>query len=153
MKITGGKNICFITVLLLILLTMPFLASAEEPFMVKDLSLDQNFSYGVEETEFANVNGVLFFAANSVAHGGELWKYEGGSASLVKDIRPGSDWGHPSELTNVNGTLYFVATDGINGKELWKSDGTEAGTVMVKDINLGSGDSYIIQITDVNGTL
>ena len=65
MKITGGKNICFITVLLIIILTMPFLASAEEPFMVKDLSLDQNFSYGVEETEFANVNGVLFFKANS----------------------------------------------------------------------------------------
>jgi len=27
------------------------------------------------------------------------------------------------------------ARDDINGIELWKSDGTDAGTVMVKDIN------------------
>ena len=43
----------------------------------------------------------------------------------------------PTYLTNVNGTLFFTADDGTNGTELWKSDGTEAGTVMVKDIDRG----------------
>jgi hypothetical protein len=47
----------------------------------------------------------------------------------------------------------FTAYDGsINGEELWKSDGTEAGTVMVKDINPGAS-SVPDQLTDVNGTL
>ena len=32
-------------------------------------------------------------------------------------------------------TLFFTANDGIHGPELWKSDGTEAGTVLVKNIN------------------
>ena len=38
----------------------------------------------------------------------------------------------------VGDTLFFAANDGVHGTELWKSDGTEAGTVLVKDINPGS---------------
>ena len=41
----------------------------------------------------------------------------------------------------MNGTLFFAANDGMHGVELWKSDGTAAGTVLVKDINPGSGGS------------
>ena len=43
-------------------------------------------------------------------------------------------------LTAVGNTLYFRANDGINGDELWMSDGTSIGTVMVKDIYLGSSN-------------
>ncbi len=50
---------------------------------------------------------------------------------------------------SVNGILYFSANDGINGEELWRSDGTEAGTVMIKDINSGSGSSYPTEITEM----
>ena len=62
----------------------------------------------------------------------------------------------PDDLTNVNGTLFFAANDGVHGMELWKSDGTAAGTVLVKDINPGSGCALAASrpaLTNVDGTL
>ena len=58
-----------------------------------------------------------------------------------------------SGLTVFNGALYFKADDGSTGSELWKTDGTAAGTVMVKDINSGAGDSYPSYLTVFNGAL
>ncbi|MFN5330932.1 MAG: ELWxxDGT repeat protein, partial [Planctomycetota bacterium] len=56
-------------------------------------------------------------------------------------------------MTNLNGILYFSASDATNGRELWKSDGTNAGTVLVKDINIGSGDSYPVLRSNLDGIL
>lgn len=105
--------------------------------------------------EFAEVNGVLYFAAADATSGMELWKSAGTAASTVRvrDILPGSGNSAPNSLANVNGTLFFSANDGVNGYELWKSDGTPAGTVLVKDIRSGSSDSNPGQLTNVNGTL
>jgi ELWxxDGT repeat protein len=85
----------------------------------------------------------LFFAANDVAHGKELWKSDGTVAGtmMVSDINLGSTTSVPASLTNVNGKLYFSADDGQHGSELWQSDGTAIGTVMVADINPGSAGS------------
>jgi ELWxxDGT repeat protein len=59
-------------------------------------------------------------------------------------------------LTNVNGTLFFSAGNTSLGsnpiRELWKSDGTEAGTLMVKDLN-GANPGDPDWLTNVNGTL
>jgi ELWxxDGT repeat protein len=115
-------------------------------------------------SNLTNVNGELFFAGDDSTYGRELWKSAGTAAgtTLVKDIYPGGYFGgygyypnnsNPSNLTNVNGTLYFSANDGTHGTELWKSDGTSAGTIMVADINPGSGGSYPNDLTNVNGTL
>ena len=67
---------------------------------------------------------------------------------MVKDINTGTSNNGGSmsamylEQDAVMGNeMYFFATDSTNGYELWKSDGTESGTVMVKDINNGSGSS------------
>jgi ELWxxDGT repeat protein len=89
------------------------------------------------------VNGLLFFVADDLTNGAELWKSDGTPAGtvLVKDIVPGSVGSNPRLLTNVHGTLFFSADDGVHGPELWKSDGTGAGTVLVKDIEPGMSGS------------
>ncbi|MEM6403577.1 MAG: ELWxxDGT repeat protein, partial [Cyanobacteria bacterium P01_D01_bin.116] len=116
---------------------------------------------------FADVNGTLFFSAEDGTNGRELWKSDGTEAGtvLIKDINPGSDSSisrtpftapmsnSGSKFADVNGTFYFVADDGTNGNELWKSDGTNSGTVLVKDISLGSEGSNLDNLTNVNSTL
>jgi uncharacterized repeat protein (TIGR01451 family) len=76
---------------------------------------------------------------------------------LVKDILTGPDGQNLDELVNVNGTVFFAASDGASGnahgEELWKSDGTPTGTVMVKDIYMGTSGSNLSRLTNVNGTL
>jgi ELWxxDGT repeat protein len=52
----------------------------------------------------------------------------------------------------LGSTLYFQADDGTNGYELWKSNGTEAGTVLVKNIN-PVADSYANSFTVLGSTL
>ena len=110
-------------------------------------------------TSFTNVNGTLFFTANTNTTGFELWKSDGTDAGtvMVKEIFPGnsSQFGYSSflnNLTNVNGTLFFSAADSLNNNELWKSDGTAAGTLKVKEINSTNGSSPN-GLTNINGTL
>jgi ELWxxDGT repeat protein len=80
---------------------------------------------------------------------------------MVKEINPGSGSADPGGFAKLNGKLFFRADNGTDGYELWESDGTEAGTVMVKDINPervddinpGQGHSYPSHLINVNGTL
>ncbi|WP_310557364.1 ELWxxDGT repeat protein [Flavobacterium sp.] len=137
---------------------------SQQPYMVKDINLGTNTSFSYDPS-FTKINSTLFFAANDGVNGFELWKSDGTNAStvMVKDIYPGYQFASvpnnsdPFNLTNVNGTLFFTANNGINGSELWKSDGTEAGTVMVKDINIypnfSDGNSDAAMFTAVNGVL
>ena len=56
-------------------------------------------------------------------------------------------------VTEFESTIFFVASDGTNGRELWKTDGTEVGTVLVKDIFLGSASSAPSGFTEFDGNL
>lgn len=93
-----------------------------------------------------NFDGTIYFAASDGQHGFELWKSDGTESGtvMVKDIKTGNNFksGLPSGIQSsliAGGFLYFPGDGGTTGRELWKSDGTEAGTVLVKDINPGSG--------------
>ena len=85
---------------------------------------------------FTNVNGTLFFSADTGTNGRELWKSDGtaGGTTLVKDTQAGINGSNPQDLTNVNGTLFFSTNDGTSVSGLWKSNGTDLGTELVKDI-------------------
>lgn len=77
--------------------------------------------------------------------------------TLVKDIMPGSDsgaspWFFDTPLA-IGDNLYFAARNAAQGRELWKTDGTEAGTVLVKDICAGGGDSDPRYLVNFGGCL
>ncbi|MBL0869287.1 MAG: hypothetical protein IBJ18_01785 [Phycisphaerales bacterium] len=101
------------------------------------------------------VGETLYFSANDLARGFELYKFQNGSAVLLKDINAvGGGSSYPKEITPLsNGKVLFSAFDGVNGIELWASDGSTAGSVLVKDINTGNGDSYPTNLTNLNGKL
>lgn len=58
-----------------------------------------------------------------------------------------------TNLTAIGTTLFFSANDGTRGLELWKSDSTEAGTILVQDINPGAFSSNPRYLTAVGNTL
>jgi ELWxxDGT repeat protein len=142
--------------------------------MVKNISPGLNGSSN--PSDLTVVGNTLFFAADDgpttgfpAGHGNELWKTDGteNGTVLVRDIDPNTAPlfadSNPVDLTAVGNELFFAADDGVHGEELWKSDGTQAGTVLVKDINPGpgpfdevSGDGDAIDtlsLTNVSGTL
>jgi ELWxxDGT repeat protein len=138
--------------------------TAEGTLLVKDIYPGIEGSGTFYGPRFlTNLNGMLFFVArdNNVPSIQRLWRSDGTRAGTraVGDVSPYSTIINPDDyatkqLLNVNGTLFFSgATINGLGAELWKSDGTEAGTVLVKDINPGSDHSFPRHLTSVGGRL
>ncbi len=90
---------------------------------------------------FRTVNDTLFFSGYDDENRRELWKTDGFTAEIVKDINTNYNpnlldttvgYSRPESLIGLNDTLYFTAEDKDGGdRELWQSDGTEAGTQKV----------------------
>ncbi|MCC6673445.1 MAG: hypothetical protein IT458_20475 [Planctomycetes bacterium] len=92
----------------------------------------------------AVLGGKLYFAGGDAATGIELAVSDGTAAgtSVVKDLYPGTSSSTPAGLTVFQGALLFNALDGTattgTGRELYRSDGTAAGTVLLRDIFVGT---------------
>ncbi len=98
---------------------------------------------GSRPGDFILFNGDIYFSAVTAANGRELWKTDGtsGGTAMVLDIVPGTDSSNNRDaywLTATASYMLFAARTPSIGVELWKSDGTSAGTVLLKDINMGS---------------
>ncbi len=121
-----------------------FSASAQTPHLVTDLNTAAVVPFSSSPSNFLGSGDTVYFYAASGNEGRELWKYSGGTTSLVLDISPGFSSSQTSfggdVLTDIGGgVVLFRATTGATGSELWRTDGTEAGTMMVKDIRPGLG--------------
>jgi len=98
-----------------------------------------------------HVNGnTLFFTAQD-SNGRELWKYSGGSISMVKDIFPGGFGSSPHNFASWSNGVAFRCSNATFGSELWVSNGTAGGTYMAKDIRTGSTGSYPEWMTALGG--
>lgn len=77
-----------------------------------------------------NVNGTLFFSANTAAQGIELWSTDGTSAGTTPyDLRPGASSSNPSYLKQIGDRLVFSANNGVIGQELWQITPPPLGVV------------------------
>jgi ELWxxDGT repeat protein len=95
----------------------------------------------------------LYFTANDGLHGQELWKTDGTTTAMIKDINPNKADSSPHNFMENNGNLYFVADDGGHGPELWKTDGTRDGTMLVRDVYPGWQGASPSFLTSFNGEL
>jgi ELWxxDGT repeat protein len=92
-----------------------------------------------------SIAGRLFFPASD-----RLWVSDGTPAgtSQVATVPIQATF-----LAALGSEIYFSGYDSAHGYELWKSDGTLAGTVLVKDLDPGSGSSSPGELLAVGGLL
>jgi ELWxxDGT repeat protein len=92
-----------------------------------------NPSYGADPKNFTKLNSTTFvFIADNGTNGYELWKSDGTTTSLVKELN-GVNSSVAQYFLRLNNKLVFVAKD-TSGYELWQSDGTSVNTTMIKNI-------------------
>ena len=111
-------------------------------WMVKDGSAEVP---GYSPQLFTVMDDILYYKFDDETHGIELWRSDGTESGtwMVKDATPGSQGSFwlPSFLTAINGRIYFGGAKGSAfNVELWTSDGTEAGTMVLPEINPSTGD-------------
>ncbi|MCR9296014.1 MAG: PKD domain-containing protein, partial [bacterium] len=93
--------------------------------------------------QFTDVDEVIYFVANDLLTGEELWKFDptSGSSELVADIRAGVQNSNIQQITSLGGKVFFIADDGINGQELWFHDPASSSTQMLE---VATGSSFDI---------
>lgn len=102
------------------------------------------------------VSNHLVFSVDDPTYGNELWVSDGTTAgtALLKDISINGDGISPygeTESIDFNGLLYFVGMETSQQSSLWKTDGTSAGTVKIRDMEIGLFKPEYMMI--VNGML
>ena len=80
--------------------------------MLADIDPGNTDSFPYSYSQFASLNGGLYFANDDPAHGVELWRSDGTVAGtgLFADINPGPAGSFPGNMSVINNTLYFSAT-------------------------------------------
>lgn len=92
---------------------------------------------GLKEIEVLNNN--LIFCVPSPNW--QLWKSNGTTTTLIKEFPNASSFDGVFNLTPANGFVFFTVNENYVRK-LWRTDGTEAGTILVKDIDPTNYTSY-----------
>jgi len=111
-------------------------------------SLAHDIYVGVKDSDpgWSNrlARSMIFFPAETEAHGVELWRYDQQlGAYLLDDINTGTDDNgdpadsSPAAIGDVGWVMFFSADDGETGVELWKTEPPYSYAVQVGDIYPG----------------
>jgi len=97
--------------------------------------------------------GLVYFAADDLVHGTELWRSDGreGGTYLVQDVQPGPGGALAHLQAEGAGAcdpwLFFLADDGASGLELWATD-----ALLCDDFEAGGLERWS-EVVDPGGTL
>src|SRR3954447_14685983 len=129
--------------LLVPLLALALSASAQTPYLVKDLNTIGSSSPASSVPEgFIRFGTRVYFAATTANGGRKLWSTDGTPAgtALVANIG-GPSPSSPSRFVVVNGKLLFNGTDVVHGEELWGVDVPQTASHLLADIAPGMASS------------
>ncbi len=112
---------------------------------------------GSNPYDFREFNGFLYFTAFSSATGRELYRTDGTTTTLFKDINVGNGSAFDLSVNRhkfivLNNYMYFFARDIDESYDFWRTDGTANGTQKLVEVNgfgLGDKDRFI----EANGEL
>lgn len=123
-------------------------------FLIKDFYRRSNGFFDPTPLGFTRFKDAVYFAANDVASGWQLWRTDGTIAGTVRVSNIGGGaCDRIFGIRKVGETLFFQADDFVHGAELWKSDGTAEGTMLVKDIVAGKEESSPRLLAELGGRL
>lgn len=91
-----------------------------------------------QPTSFTEFNGDLYFTN---ANRSELWRSDGTPSGTIRLHMSGGSQ-NLRMVGQINDDLFFQDYDAATGLELYRTDGTVSGTMIVKDINPGSGNGF-----------
>jgi len=131
---------------------------------ISNLGGSTNISTIIPAQDFVYVITSDITFSPTTASTDKIWKSDGTIAgtSLVYAFQTASGLtnvgvyysvaSHKKNYSVEGNTLYFSAYDATNGKELWKTDGTPEGTIMLKDVKVGTGSSQTSGFCKIPGT-
>lgn len=106
---------------------------------------------------FAQLDTLLYLKYDNSNGGEEVWVNNGSGNTgyrSLKDIwREYGIGSSPRNFHRAGNIVFFSAISKNSGRELWKTDGTEAGTILVKNINLKSENASISQLNKFGNSL
>ena len=85
--------------------------------------------------DLTRVGDFLYFSGSGPNVGRELWRTQGTTAELVRDLRPGNAGSSPAGMTGVGDDVYFLANEG-DGIHLWHTTASLEVTKLTRGFEL-----------------
>ena len=118
--------------------------------MVTDINNLQSSSISQNGSQLFSSSDTVFFGANDGIHGNELWKSDGNTSVLIKDISSTNGSTSQALFGFINDTILLYRAFDVNyGQELFIGNGTDTNSTILKDISPGPASSNPYSVATV----